>query len=46
MMYQESLSSNPLAIPNPTLVNLEAQAVGDPFVGYRMIAGEPLWRGT
>ena len=35
-----------LDIPNPTFVNLEAQAIGEPFVGYRMIAGEPLWRGT
>jgi len=35
-----------LDIPNPTFVNLEARAVGEAFVGYRMIAGEPLWRGT
>jgi len=36
----------PLDIPAPEFVHLEAQAVGQAFIGYRLIAGEPLWRET
>jgi aminoglycoside 2''-phosphotransferase len=35
-----------LETPNPEFINLEAQGVGQAFVGYRMIHGEPLWRQT
>ena len=34
-----------LPVPDPIFVNLE-KAVGQAFVGYRMIPGEPLWRDT
>ncbi len=36
----------PLAVPAPIYSNLEGMAVGQAFVGYRMIPGEPLWRDT
>lgn len=36
----------PLAVPAPIYGNLEQRAVGQAFVGYRMIRGEPLWRDT
>jgi aminoglycoside 2''-phosphotransferase len=36
----------PLAVPSPIYSNLEQRAVGQSFVGYRMIRGEPLWRDT
>jgi aminoglycoside 2''-phosphotransferase len=32
-----------LDIPNPVYCNLETTAIGEAFVGYPMIAGEPLW---
>ena len=35
-----------LAVPAPIFINLEQKAVGEAFVGYRMIPGEPLWRDT
>jgi aminoglycoside 2''-phosphotransferase len=35
-----------LAIPAPIYINLEQRAVGEAFVGYRRIPGEPLWRDT
>lgn len=35
-----------LAVPAPIFVNLEQRAVGEAFVGYRSIPGEPLWRET
>lgn len=36
----------PLAVPVPAFINLEPAAVGEAFVGYRLIPGEPLWRET
>ena len=36
----------PLAVPAPVYGNLEHGALGQAFVGYRMIRGEPLWRDT
>lgn len=36
----------PLAVPVPEYVHLKGQAVGQAFVGYRKIPGEPLWRET
>ncbi len=33
-----------LRIPNPTYVNIEPEIIGDVFVGYEIIPGEPLWR--
>lgn len=35
-----------LAVPAPRFINLEPEVVGEAFVGYRLISGEPLWRGT
>jgi aminoglycoside 2''-phosphotransferase len=34
----------PLEIPNPLFENLAGVQVGEAFLGYRMIPGEPLWR--
>jgi aminoglycoside 2''-phosphotransferase len=34
-----------LAVPVPMFVNLQ-KTVGEAFVGYRLIPGEPLWRET
>ncbi len=36
----------PLDTPRPEFINLKEQAVGEAFMGYRMIPGEPLWRDT
>lgn len=36
----------PLAVPRPAFNNLQNQAVGEAFLGYRLIPGEPLWRET
>lgn len=36
----------PLDVPAPMFINLEEQAVGEAFIGYQMIPGEPLWRRT
>ena len=36
----------PLAVPVPSHVSLESQQVGQAFVGYRMVPGDPLWRET
>jgi aminoglycoside 2''-phosphotransferase len=35
-----------LNIPNPIYKSIETQMVGRAFIGYRMIPGEPLWRGV
>jgi aminoglycoside 2''-phosphotransferase len=35
-----------LPVPAPAFVNIEGQAVGEAFMGYRKLAGEPLWRET
>src|SRR5205823_12586011 len=35
-----------LAVPNPIYASFEALDVGQVFMGYSMIPGEPLWRGT
>jgi len=35
-----------LPVPAPTFVSIEGRAVGEAFMGYRKLAGEPLWRGT
>jgi aminoglycoside 2''-phosphotransferase len=35
-----------LPVPAPTFVNIEGQAVGEAFMGYHKLAGEPLWRET
>ncbi len=32
-----------LDVPQPTFINLESQTVGEAFVGYQLIPGEPLW---
>ncbi|MCP4418329.1 MAG: aminoglycoside phosphotransferase family protein [Chloroflexi bacterium] len=32
-----------LQTPNPTFVQFDNAAVGEAFMGYQMIAGEPLW---
>jgi len=36
----------PLDVPAPMFVNLEHKFVGEAFIGYRLIPGEPLWRET
>lgn len=33
-----------LRIPNPIYVNIQPETVGEVFVGYEIIPGEPLWR--
>ncbi len=33
-----------LAVPAPIYLNLEGATVGEAFMGYRRIPGEPLWR--
>jgi aminoglycoside 2''-phosphotransferase len=35
-----------LPVPAPMFVNIERRAVGEAFLGYRKLAGEPLWRET
>lgn len=35
-----------LPVPAPMYVNIEGRAVGEAFMGYRKLAGEPLWRET
>lgn len=35
-----------LPVPAPTFVSIEGRAVGEAFMGYRRLAGEPLWRET
>ena len=35
-----------LPVPAPMFVNIEGRAVGEAFMGYRKLAGEPLWRET
>ena len=35
-----------LPVPAPMFVNIEERAVGEAFMGYRKLAGEPLWRET
>jgi len=35
-----------LPVPVPTFVNIEERIVGEAFMGYRKLAGEPLWRRT
>jgi aminoglycoside 2''-phosphotransferase len=35
-----------LPVPAPMFVNIEERAVGEAFMGYRRLAGEPLWRET
>jgi len=35
-----------LPVPDPVFVNIEGRAVGAAFMGYRKLAGEPLWRKT
>jgi aminoglycoside 2''-phosphotransferase len=35
-----------LPVPAPTFVNIGGQAVGEAFMGYHKLAGEPLWRET
>jgi aminoglycoside 2''-phosphotransferase len=35
-----------LPVPVPLYINLEQKTVGEAFVGYRSIPGEPLWRNT
>lgn len=32
-----------LSVPNPTFQNFKTAVVGEAFMGYEMIAGEPLW---
>ena len=36
----------PLAVPHPRFVHLTGCGVGEAFVGYRLIPGQPLWRDT
>ena len=36
----------PLDVPAPMFVNLENEVIGEAFIGYRLIPGEPLWRET
>ena len=33
-----------LPVPAPVFVNIEGRVVGEAFMGYRRLAGEPLWR--
>ena len=33
-----------LQIPNPLYINIDPEVIGDSFVGYQMIPGNPLWR--
>jgi aminoglycoside 2''-phosphotransferase len=35
-----------LPVPVPLFINLKQERVGEAFIGYRLIPGEPLWRGT
>ncbi len=35
-----------LPVPAPMFVSIEGQAVGEAFMGYRKLPGEPLWRET
>lgn len=35
-----------LLVPAPTFVSIEGRAVGEAFMGYHKLAGEPLWRET
>ncbi len=35
-----------LAVPAPMFINLELETLGEAFVGYRLIPGEPLWQET
>ena len=35
-----------LPVPAPMFVSIEGRAVGEAFMGYRKLAGEPLWRET
>jgi aminoglycoside 2''-phosphotransferase len=35
-----------LVVPEPIFVHLEGATLGEAFLGYEMIAGEPLWRET
>ena len=35
-----------LPVPAPIFVNIERRAVSEAFMGYRKLAGEPLWRET
>lgn len=45
MIILESIREHiTLAIPNPTYHNLGTSTIGEAFVGYPMIPGEPLWR--
>jgi aminoglycoside 2''-phosphotransferase len=42
---QKSLQGRlPLRIPEPVYIQVDNQTLGEAFVGYAMIAGEPLWR--
>lgn len=36
----------PLPVPNPIYTSSDIHTVGSAFMGYRMLAGEPLWRET
>jgi len=36
----------PLSIPSPSLLQLDGLPLGQAFMGYRLIPGEPLWRDT
>lgn len=36
----------PLAVPAPLFINLEQKSVGEAFIGYRLIPGQPLWPET
>lgn len=35
-----------LPVPAPMFVSIEGRAAGEAFMGYRKLAGEPLWRET
>ncbi|MCP4361790.1 MAG: aminoglycoside phosphotransferase family protein [Chloroflexi bacterium] len=35
-----------LCVPNPIYVDLETAVIGEAFMGYQMIPGEPLWFAT
>ena len=35
-----------LPVPDPVFINLGQEGLGEAFVGYRLIPGEPLWRET
>jgi aminoglycoside 2''-phosphotransferase len=45
IVLRDMLDHISLRIPKPIYVNIEPDIVGDVFVGYEIVPGEPLWRG-